>query len=56
MSKNSIGTITKEQQYKAMRKGNHDANFEANDGWTANEKVHKSVKSYSRKNKHKERY
>lgn len=56
MSNNSIGKITKEQQYKAMRKGNREAELEVNGGWTANHKVHKSVKAYSRKSKHKERY
>jgi len=53
---NSIGKITKEQQYSAMRKGNREAELEANGGWTATHKVHQSEKAYSRKTKHKERY
>ena len=56
MSKTFIGKITKEQQYNAMRKGSRESELEENGGWTANHKIHKSVKSYSRKSKHKERY
>ncbi len=56
MGKTFIGKITKEQQYKAMRKGNREAELEANGGWTANHKIHKSVKAYSRKTKHKTIY
>ncbi len=56
MGKTFIGKITKEQRYKAMRKGNRDSELKENGGWTANHKVHKSVRDYSRKTKHKERY
>lgn len=38
---------------KANRKGSRDAELEMSDGWTATHKVHKSVKNYSRKTKHK---
>ena len=48
--------ITKEQQYKIMRKKSREDELEANGGWSAKHKVHKSEKTYSRKNKHKTRY
>lgn len=47
-----IGTITKEQQQKAIRKGSREAELEAHP-WTAKHKVHKSKKNYTRKDKHK---
>ena len=51
-----IGKITKEQQYNEMRKQSREAELEKNGGWTAKDKVHKSEKAYSRKDKHKKRY
>ena len=41
---------------KATRKGNRDAELELTIGWSAKTKVHKSMKSYSRKDKHKPIY
>ena len=38
------------------RKISREMEYENQDGWKANEKVHKSQKNYSRKSKHKERY
>lgn len=52
----NIGRITKEQQLKEMRKKSREEELELNGGWTAKHKVHKSMKSYSRKDKYKERY
>jgi len=51
-----VGKITKEQQYKEMRKTSREVELELNGGWTAKHKVHKSEKTYSRKDKHKPRY
>jgi hypothetical protein len=48
-----IGTITKEQLFKANRKGSRDAELEMNGGWTAKHKIHQSMKNYTRKLKHK---
>lgn len=46
-----------EQLYiKANRKGSRQAELENSTGWTAKHKVHKSVKNYSRNNKHKLNY
>ena len=56
MGKTFVGKITKEQQYNAMRKFNREEELEANGGWTAKNKIHKSEKTYTRKPKHKERY
>ena len=38
---------------KACRKGSRDAELENSTGFTSMHKVHKSVKNYSRKLKHK---
>lgn len=51
-----VGKITKEQQYKAMRKTSRELELEKNGGWTAKYKVHQSEKAYSRKAKHKLKY
>ena len=56
MSKEIIGKITKEQMYNAMRKEARESELEETGGWTAKHKVHKSMKSYNRKDKHKTRY
>jgi hypothetical protein len=37
---------------KANRKGSRDAELENSYGWIAVHKVHPSVKTYNRKNKH----
>jgi len=52
----NIGTVTKEQIMTNNRKVSREMEYETQDGWKANEKVHKSQKNYSRKSKHKERY
>ena len=51
-----IGIITQKQSMKAIRKGNRDAELELTVGWSAKNKVHASMKSYSRKDKHKPIY
>ena len=38
---------------KANRKGSRDAQLEREAGWVAVKKVHKSNKTYTRKQKHK---
>ena len=38
---------------KANRKGSRDAELEDSTGWTAVRKVHRSKKTYTRKEKHK---
>jgi hypothetical protein len=52
-NKMKIGTITIEQQLKAIKKGNRDAELVLSPGWVAKNKVHSSNKTYTRKKKHK---
>jgi len=49
----TIGKVTIEQQINAIKKDNREAELEENGGWSAVHKIHKSDKTYSRKNKHK---
>lgn len=51
----NIGKFTKEQARKADRKGSRDAEIEADPskGFKSTHDVHKSDKTYSRKDKHK---
>lgn len=53
MGKKVIGVVTVEQQLKAIKKANRDAELEQSPGWVAKTKVHSSDKTYTRKNKHK---
>ncbi len=48
--------ITKEQIHKMRRKASREEELEINGGWTAKNKIHKSDKQYSRKDKHKPKY
>ena len=41
---------------KASRKGSREAELECEHGWTAKHKVHRSKKTYRRKNKHHKNY
>jgi hypothetical protein len=41
---------------KANRRGSRDAELENQTGWKGSHKVHKSVKNYSRKVKHKGKF
>jgi len=50
---NSIGKITKEQIIKSRKKASREMEIEANAGWVATHKVHKSQKDYNRKPKHR---
>ena len=50
---NSIGKITKEQIIKSRKKASREMEIEANAGWVATHKVHKSLKDYNRKPKHR---
>jgi len=52
---NSIGKITKEQIIKSRKKASREMEIEANAGWVATHKVHKSQKDYNRKPKHRNR-
>jgi len=45
--------MTIDDYIKANRRGSRDAELESEQGWKAVLKVHKSVKAYSRKIKHK---
>lgn len=48
-----IGKITTEDMLSSYRKASREIELELNGGWTAKHKVHKSVKNYTRKVKHK---
>jgi hypothetical protein len=50
----TIGKITKEQQIKSMKKTSRDIELSLQVGWTAKNKVHKSKKTYDRKNQKKQ--
>ena len=50
---NSIGKITKEQIIKSRKKASREMEIEANAGWVSTHKVHKSLKDYNRKPKHR---
>ena len=45
--------ITIEDWLKANRIGSRNAELEDSSGWSSKRKIHKSKKTYSRKNKHK---
>lgn len=47
------GTLTTEQIIKMERNARREEELENSNGWTAIHKVHKSKKTYSRKQKHK---
>lgn len=48
--------FTKEDYLKANRIGSRLAELENSNGWKAKHRVHKDMKTYSRKDKHKENY
>lgn len=48
-----IGRITKEQIITSRKKLSREMELEVNIGWTSNLKVHKSLKDYNRKPKHR---
>lgn len=49
-------TIKFNDYMKAIHRGNREAELEDKTGWNAKHKVHKNVKAYSRKVKHKMTY
>jgi hypothetical protein len=51
-----IGTIKTEDYLKFNRKASREIEMDMMGKWTAKHKVHKSVKSYSRKEKHKNQF
>lgn len=56
MGQNKKHTITKEQIHTMNRKLSRDESLVDSVGWVATHKVHKSSKSYQRKNKRNEKY
>jgi len=48
-----LGTFTKEDSLKASRKASREIELQNSTGWISKHKVHKSVKNYTRKSKHK---
>lgn len=48
--------ITKDQIIKMNRKVSRDESLIDGNGWTATHKVHRSKKTYSRKEKHKNKF
>jgi hypothetical protein len=48
-----LGKFTKADDLKVARKVNREIELEFSTGWTQKHKVHKSMKTYSRKDKHK---
>jgi len=54
MGQDNKHRVTKEQIHKMNRKVSREENFD--DGWVASHRVHKSAKTYTRKNKRNERY
>ena len=48
-----IGKITQKQILTVYKKASRDMDLENSTGWVSKHKVHKSVKDYNRKVKHK---
>jgi hypothetical protein len=48
-----IGKFTVQDALKASKKASREMELENSTGWICTHKVHKSVKSYTRKDKHK---
>jgi hypothetical protein len=53
MGKLHIGTFTKLDSLNASKKASREMELENSTGWVSKHKVHKSVKDYNRKLKHK---
>lgn len=51
-----IMKVRKFDYIKANRKGSREAELENQTGWSAKDKVHKSSRTYSRKEKYKKSY
>lgn len=51
-----IGKVTFEDIMKANKKASREMNLENSTGWNSVRKIHKSVKDYTRKPKHKKSY
>lgn len=49
----NIGKITREEILTVYKKASREIELENSTGWVAKHKIHKSVKDYSRKDKHK---
>jgi len=48
-----LGTFTKLDSLKASKKASREIELQNSTGWTSKHKVHKSLKNYTRKIKHK---
>lgn len=48
-----LGKFTKEDNLKASRKASREMELQNSTGWISKHKIHKSVKDYTRKLKHK---
>lgn len=49
----NLGKFTTDDYIKANRKASREIELEIMGGWVSKHKVHKSMKSYARKSKHK---
>jgi hypothetical protein len=52
----NLGKFTKEDSMKASKKASREIELENSTGWVSKHKVHKSIKDYTRKPKHKNSY
>jgi len=48
-----IGKFTVEDNLKSLKRSSREIELENSTGWVSKNKVHKSLKDYSRKSKHK---
>lgn len=51
-----LGTFTKLDSLKASKKASREMELQNSTGWVSKHKVHKSIKDYTRKPKHKDSY
>jgi hypothetical protein len=49
----NIGSWSKEDEIKVARKVSRELELQNSTGWASKHKVHKSLKTYTRKSKHK---
>lgn len=55
-TKNNIFKFTIKDTIKANKIASREISLENSTGWSSTHKIHKSIKSYSRKPKHKKTY
>jgi hypothetical protein len=51
-----LGTFTKLDSLKASKEASREMELQNSTGWFSKHKVHKSIKDYTRKSKHKDSY